>query len=85
MRKIFKAVIIPQIAYGASIWHMPTGEKGYRKTLVTYLAQIQALEAYVITGIFKATSVQALNIETYRTLIGLELDKKADQTAAWLY
>ena len=34
LRRIFKAVIIPQITYGASIWHNPTGEKGNRKTLV---------------------------------------------------
>lgn len=33
------------------------------------------------SGIFKATSVQALNINTYLTAIGLELDKKVDQTA----
>ena len=86
LRKIFKAVIIPQIVYGASIWHMPSGKKGHRKTLVTQLVQVQALGARAITGAFKATSVQALNIhEAYLTPIGLELDKKDDQTAARLY
>ena len=44
----------------------------------------QALEARLITGAFKATSAQALNVEAYLTPIGLELDKKADQTAARL-
>ena len=85
LRRIFKAVIIPQITYGASIWHMPSGEKGHRKTLVTQLAQVQALGARAINGALKATSVQTLNIEAYLTPIGLELDKKADQTAARLY
>ena len=42
------------------------------------LAQVQALRAHIITRAFKATSAQAL------TPIGLELDKKADQTAARL-
>lgn len=65
LRRIFKAVIIPQITHGASIWHMPSGEKGHRKTLVLQLAQIQALRARIIIGAFKVTSVQALNIEAY--------------------
>ena len=49
------------------------------------LAQAQAVEAYLITGAFKATSAQALNVEAYLTPIDLELDKKADQIVARLY
>lgn len=49
------------------------------------LAQIQALGACLIIGAFKVTSMQALIIETYLTLISLELDRKTDQTAACLY
>lgn len=85
LRQIFKAVIIPQITYGASVWHTPSGEKGHRKALVAQLAQVQALGARLITGAFKATSAQALNVEAYLTPIGLELDKKAHQTAARLH
>ena len=33
-RKIFKAVIISLITYGASIWHTPIGENGNQKMLV---------------------------------------------------
>lgn len=84
LRKIFKAVIIPQITYGASIWHTLTGEKGNRKMLFMQLAQLQALGARLITGAFRATSTQALNIEAYLTPIGFELDRKTDQTAARL-
>ena len=39
----------------------------------------------LLTGAFKATSTQALNIETYLTPIKLELDKKFHQTAARLH
>lgn len=35
--------------------------------------------ARLITGAFKATSAQALNIEAHLTHIGLELGKKTDQ------
>ncbi len=78
-------MIIPQLAYGASIWYTPTGEKGNQKTLVTQLVQVQATGARLITGAFKATSAQALNIEAHLTPIDLELDKKTIQTAARLF
>ena len=72
------------MTYGASVWHIPSGEKGHRKTLVMQLAQVQAQGARLITGAFRETSTQALNIEACLTPIELELDKKADQTAARL-
>ena len=77
-------VIIPQITYGASIWDTPSEKNGNRKTLVLQLAQVQVLEALLITGKYKATSAQALNVEAYLTLIGLELDKRPDQRGARL-
>ncbi len=78
-------MIVPQLAYGASIWYTPTGEKGNQKTLVTQLVQAQATGARLITGAFKATSAQALNIEAHLTPIDLELDKKTIQAAARLF
>lgn len=85
LRKIFKAVIIPQLAYGVSIWYAPTGEKGNQKTLVAQLVQAQAVGARLITRAFKATSAQALNIEAHLTPISLELDKKIIHIVARLF
>ncbi len=81
---ILKAVIIPQLAYGALMWYTPTGEKGNKKTLFTQLVQAQGTEARLITGAFKATSDQAPNIKVHLTPIDLELDKTTIQTAARL-
>lgn len=78
-------MIIPQLAYGASIWYASTGEKGNQKILVAQLVQAQAIGARLITGAFKATSAQALNIEAHLTPINLELDKKMIHTAARLF
>lgn len=78
-------MIITQLTYGASIWYTPTGEKGNQKTLVTQLVQAQATGARLVTGAFKATSSQVLNIEAHLTPINLELDKKTVQTAARLF
>ncbi len=79
--KNIKAVIIPQIIYRAFIRHPPTREKRNRKTLVLQLARVQALGANSIHGEYKAISAEALNVEEYLTTIGLELDKRPDQTA----
>lgn len=46
------------------------------------LAQVQALRTCIISGAFKATFIQVLNIDTYLILIGFKLDKKVDQIAA---
>ena len=75
-------MIIPQLAYGASIWYTTKREKRNRKTLVTQLVQDQATGMCLIIGVFKATSAQASNIKAHLTVIDRELDKKITQTAA---
>ena len=70
--------MIPQITYGASIWHISIEEKRKQKALVIQLAQTQALGACLIIRAFKATLAQALKVEAYLTPICFELDKKAD-------
>lgn len=42
------------------------------------VAQAKVLETYLITGVFKATSMSALNMKVYLTLICYELDIKVD-------
>lgn len=77
-------MIVPQITYKVSIWHTATREKGSQKTLVMQLPQAKALRASFITGVFKSTLAQALNMKVYLIFIGFELDKKVDQKAACL-
>lgn len=84
LKQIFKAVIIPYIIYKALVWYTTSGKQGHSKAFVAQLAQIQVLGTRLIIRVFKAISTQALNIETYLTLIGLELYKKVYQTAACL-
>lgn len=40
---------------------------------------------YIILRELKVTSILAFNIGSYFTFIRLELDKKTDQIAPWLY
>lgn len=76
-------MIISQITQKASIWHTSTKKKN-QKALALQLAQIQVLRARLIIKLFKATSVQALNVEIYLTLIDFELDKKTNKIIACL-
>lgn len=45
LRQIFRVVIVPQITFGALVWHRPSGKKRHCKALVTQLAQVQTLGA----------------------------------------
>jgi len=64
IRKIYKAVAIPQIIYGASLWWPYLGPKRGGKKL-EILQAIQTKAMRIISGAFKATSVPALHIETF--------------------
>ena len=62
LRKIYQAIVVPQITYACSAW-------AYRKkpTANTWekLRSIQGKAARVITGAYQATSLQALDIEAH--------------------
>lgn len=60
-------------------------KKKYQKTLETQLSQTQALNLRIITGVFKATLTQILNIKAYLTPSKLKLDKKTDYMAVCLH
>jgi ribonuclease HI len=66
MRTIYEAVVIPQIFFACSAWGVTknTGD-GHTKELVDSLDSIQAKAALVISGAFRATSIPALNAETF--------------------
>ncbi len=82
LQKIFKAVIILELAYRTSIWYTPKWKKRNQKTLFMQLVQAPATGTRLIIEAFKASSVHVLKIEAYLTPIDQELDKKTIQTSA---
>lgn len=65
VRAIYRAVVIAQMAYGCSIWFTSRKAKGVRTRMLREIETLQGKAARVITGAFRRTSLEALNIEAY--------------------
>ncbi|KAF4442705.1 reverse transcriptase [Fusarium austroafricanum] len=68
LRKIYKGVAVPQMMYACSAWsntNWRTRDKPYTEQTLSKLQSLQARAARVISGAYKATSIPALDVETY--------------------
>ncbi|KAF6525599.1 hypothetical protein HZS61_011394 [Fusarium oxysporum f. sp. conglutinans] len=78
MRKIYKGVAVPQMMYACSAWsnaNWRTTDKPYTERTLSKLQSLQARASRVISGAFKATSIPALDIETYLLPVELQIFK----------
>lgn len=74
LRQIYLAVVLPQLSYACSVWYLPPGEKGRRKSHLATLELVQTKATRIITGADKATSSPALNIEAEILPLKLHLE-----------
>ncbi|OOQ86154.1 putative reverse transcriptase [Penicillium brasilianum] len=84
MRKVYQAVVVPQMLYGVSAWHCPAAKSlpvWEMKRIVSEFTRIQRRAAILISGAFKSTSAAALNIELFITPIHLLMDQIIQETA----
>lgn len=84
MRRIYQAVVIPQLFYGATAWFSPRGGQVVASTnqkMLAEFAQIQKQAALLISGAFKGTAAAALNIELYILPVHLQLQQIIEETA----
>ncbi|OOQ82702.1 putative reverse transcriptase [Penicillium brasilianum] len=84
MRRVYQAVVVPQMLYGVSAWHCPTARSlpaWEMKRVVNEFTKIQRRAAILISGAFKSTSAAALNIELFLTPIHLLMDQIIQETA----
>ncbi|KAJ5543315.1 zinc knuckle domain protein [Penicillium sp. DV-2018c] len=66
MRKIYQAVIIPQMLFGVSVWYQPMlTTKTKTRTICKPFAAIQKQAACMISGAFRTTAAEALNVELH--------------------
>ncbi|KNG79995.1 putative reverse transcriptase [Aspergillus nomiae NRRL 13137] len=84
MRRIYQAVVIPQLFYGATAWFSPRGGQMVASTnqkMLAEFAQIQKQAALLISGAFKGTAAAALNVELYILPVHLQLQQIIEETA----
>ncbi|KAJ5987694.1 hypothetical protein N7481_002904 [Penicillium waksmanii] len=84
MRKVYQAVVIPQLLYGLAAWYGPaTGSlKAWeRNRVVAAFVRVQKRAAIAISGAFKGVSGALLDVELYILPIHLQMQQNIEETA----
>ncbi|EEA25056.1 reverse transcriptase, putative [Talaromyces marneffei ATCC 18224] len=82
MRQIYQAIVIPQMLYGAAAWFQPGNmTQAYITAITRDFATIQKRAACLISGAFRTTAAEALNIELHLLPIRYQLDQLTKATA----
>jgi ribonuclease HI len=84
LRKVYQACVIPQMLYGSAIWYNPYDPSiraPAKKAIVRQFAKIQKRAAIIISGAFRATAAEALDIELYLLPMKMQLEARAEETA----
>ncbi|OQD91721.1 hypothetical protein PENSOL_c049G05847, partial [Penicillium solitum] len=84
IRKVYQAVIIPQMLWGLSAWYCPAARampRGDLDKLTNELTKIQKRAAILISGAFRGTAGAALDTELFITPIKLRIQQIVEETA----
>ncbi|KAG0160617.1 hypothetical protein PDIDSM_8147 [Penicillium digitatum] len=69
------AVMIPQMLFGAAAWHSPLTSTLRERSYVKQFANIQSRAACLMSGAFKTTAREALDIELHLLPMQQQLDR----------
>lgn len=82
MRRIYQAVIIPQMLFGVAAWFMPNNDtKGRRATISKAFEDVQHKAACLIGGAFKTTAAAALGAELHLMPMQILMERVVNETA----
>ncbi|KAI9043959.1 ribonuclease H family protein [Aspergillus affinis] len=85
MRRIYLAVVVPQLLYGAAAWYSPTSRtvsyKKLQKT-VNEFQRIQTRAAVLISGAFRNTASAALGVELYLPPMRIQMQQTIQEAVA---
>jgi hypothetical protein len=81
-REVYLRAIRPAITYGALLWFRPEGVLASAKGMAKKLGAIQGRCLRAATGAYKATSGDALEVETHVEPLGIYTGRLAAQAAA---
>lgn len=85
IRRIYQAVVVPQMLFGVSAWYQPMViSKTKARTISQPFVTIQKWAACLISGAFRTTAAEALNIELYLPPIAIHMNRLVKETAVRL-
>jgi hypothetical protein len=79
-RQVYTAMARSAVTYGANTWYTPAGLPGARKGVAKKLQAIQGKCLRVATGAYRATSTEALEVETNVEPIDIFLETQVAKT-----
>jgi hypothetical protein len=82
MRKIYRAVVVPQLLYGVTAWFNPRQILAVdQNKIINEVSKIQKRAAVLISSAFQGTAAAALNMELHLLPVRLQIQQVIEETA----